>query len=295
MVVLGRRYRGRMMVRMVVCCGWAVSTMTILVIFKTAIDGYKDDVTLPWDAVRPEPLSEIGRVETPNRRSLSADDSESNAAAVDDRPILTNVIGGRPEEQFERHVRGLRRRSEAGSLRFKGGFHHNNESRYFSDGIAPSGIATGKGNMADSTRDDFLSAQRVHRGRRKKSRKRLPTLNPVNKTWKATLEIQTQVVRPEKDLERSRNAGVAAMYLSAVRRESRISMINLGSEEMATAIEINDRPMMGGHLPVTQIQMPNTEADVAETRVSASSADGVPLVEDGIFWSRDVEQLVPEG
>src|SRR6218665_133642 len=143
MVVLGRRYRGRMTARMVVCCGWVVSTMTILVIFKTSLDGYKNDVTPPWDAVRPEPLAEIGRVETLNRRSLSADDSESNAAAVDD--TMTNVIGDRPEEQFERHVRGHRRRSEAEPLRFKGGFHHNNGSGFITDGIAHSEIATGQG------------------------------------------------------------------------------------------------------------------------------------------------------
>lgn len=264
---------------MFVYCGWAVSTLTILVIFITALDGYQNYDALPWDsAVRSETLMENEGVEIPNRRrSLSADDSESNAA----------LEIGRADKLLKRRVR---RHQRSEGLLFKAGSFQDNASSFLSDGVPPSEMDSGK---ADSTMDD-LSAHSIRPGGGKKIRKRLPASKQA-KGRKITLEIQTQVARPERVYERSRNGGVNAMDLSSMDRESQISRRNLRLEEMPTAMGINDSPMMNGHLPVTQIQMPDIDADVAETKVSASSADGIPLVEDGIFWSRDVEQLVPAG
>lgn len=262
--------------------------MTILVIFITALDGHQDYAALPREAadanavISETLLGNEGGVETPNRRSLSAEDSESNTALK----VLIKGVGN-ADKQLEKQVR-KRRRLETLLLFKEDGLLRDNRSSLFP---YPSEVDSGKGDGTDS-------AQRsIRRSLGKKTiRERLPTSGQV-KARKIALEIQTQMARPEMGQERSPDGKVNAVDLSSTDSESQISRINLRLEEVPTATGINESPMMtNGHLPVTQIQMPNIDAaDVAETKVSASSADGIPLVEDGIFWSRDVEQLVPEG
>ena len=51
---------------------------------------------------------------------------------------------------------------------------------------------------------------------------------------------------------------------------------------------------MNSDPPATQIQMPELDGR-KRVEVTAWSRNGFPLVEDGIFWSKQVEDLIPKG